>query len=179
MEKVVLAVVGGGLTLFGGLMFPYFVGQLLSGTSKNSPGINASLTVVFGAMLLAGLYLVWRSIRSVKLDGNGATRPGAAPTTTAAGRPGPPPPPSAPPQRPTTEEARERAVLRLAEQEHGRVTVPEVAARCDLTIAEAKAALDRMVQLQAAHMQVTPSGGLVYVFPGFMSDEEKARATDF
>src|SRR5688572_17852752 len=80
---------------------------------------------------------------------------------------------------PPTEADRERQVLRFAEKEHGRVTIPEVAASCDMTIAEAKATLDRLVTLQAAGIQVTQSGVLVYVFPGFMSDEDKARATDF
>ena len=56
-------------------------------------------------------------------------------------------------------------MLRLAEQEHGRVTVPEVAARCHMTIEEAKTELDRLVLHQVAEIQVTGSGVLVYVFP--------------
>jgi hypothetical protein len=51
--------------------------------------------------------------------------------------------------------------------------------RCDLTIAEAKAELDRLAAAQVAQIQVTQNGVLVYVFPGFLSDEEKARAQDF
>ena len=67
-------------------------------------------------------------------------------------------------------------MLRFAEAEHGRVTVPEVATSCDMTIAEAKATLDRLVTQQAATIQVTQAGVLVYVFPGFLSDDDKARA---
>jgi hypothetical protein len=48
-----------------------------------------------------------------------------------------------------------------------------------MTIAEAKATLDRLVLQQAATIQVTQAGILVYVFPGFLSDDEKASATDF
>ena len=59
------------------------------------------------------------------------------------------------------------------------MTVPEVAARCNMTIAEARATLDRMVLQEAATMQVTQDGILVYVFSGFLSDDEKSQATDF
>jgi hypothetical protein len=69
--------------------------------------------------------------------------------------------------------------LRLAEQEHGRVTIPEVAARCTMTFEESKTELDRLVLHQVAEIQVTASGVLVYVFPGFLSDKDKAGATEF
>lgn len=55
----------------------------------------------------------------------------------------------------------------------------EVAARCDLTVSEAKALLDRFVLQEIAALHVTDSGVLVYVFSGFLSDDEKARAQDF
>lgn len=70
-------------------------------------------------------------------------------------------------------------MLRFAETERGRVTVPEVATGCDMSLAHAKETLDRLVLLHVAEIRVTESGVLVYVFPGFLSDEEKARATDF
>ena len=171
MERGLLAAVGGGIALFGGLMLAYFIGELTSGKSENTAGLNAGLIVFFGGMLAVGVYLIWRMIRTANVDAVGATRPGVATPRWPSSAPSAPPP--------TTDEARERAVLKLAEKQHGRVTVPEVAARCDLTIAEAKATLDRMVLLQVAHMQVTASGGLVYVFAGFLSDQDKAGATDF
>jgi hypothetical protein len=83
------------------------------------------------------------------------------------------------PPAPPSEADRERQVLRYAETEHGRLTVSEVAAGCDMTIAEAKSTLDRLVTLEAATIQVAESGILVYVFPGFLSDEDKTRAGDF
>lgn len=169
MERVLLAAVGGGMTLVGGLFAAYFLGQLTSGTSRNTPGINAGLVALFGGLLAAGLFLLWRALRSVRVDGGDIVRPDAA-----SANAGPPTPPS-----PSTDGERERAVLRMAEHEHGRVTLPEVAARCNLTVAEAKVVLDRLVDQQVAHREPTASGGLRYVFRGFLTDEEKARAGDF
>ncbi|MCC6178118.1 MAG: hypothetical protein IT305_22680 [Chloroflexi bacterium] len=73
---------------------------------------------------------------------------------------------------------REDCILGLAQQEHGRVTVAEVASHCNLTVADAKAALDQMVLQKVAEMHVTENGVLVYVFDGFLSDDEKARAAN-
>jgi hypothetical protein len=131
------------------------------GDGKTSPGVYAGLIVFFGGTFVGGAYLVWRMLQKRPgIDGSGD-------------------PLADEPPAPPTEADRERQVLRFAEQEHGRVTIPEVAAGCDMPIAEAKATLDRLVTLQAAGVQVTQSGVLVYVFPGFMSDEDKARAGDF
>ena len=130
--------------------------------------------------MAAGAYLAWRMLRP-RPAAAGAARPGAEPAgPTDDGR--------RPARRPASRERtappanaaeRERRVLRLAELEHGRVTVPEVAARCTMTMEESKAELDRLVLDEVAEIQVTASGVLVYVFPGFLSDKDKARATDF
>ena len=49
-----------------------------------------------------------------------------------------------------------------------------------MTIAESKAELRSPDGGGATTgVQVTEAGVLVYVFPGFLSDEDKARATDF
>jgi hypothetical protein len=173
MERMLLAVVGIGMALFAGMMAAYFVTQLTSGTSENTVGMNAGLLAFFLGAVVAGLYLAWRMMHPKSPEAAGATRPGVA---NPRGRPTATAQPTSPP---ATETERERAVLKLAERQRGRVTVPEVAARCDMTISEAKAELDRMVLLHVAHMQVTGSGGLVYVFSGFMSDQEKAAAKDF
>lgn len=159
----------GCLTVVGvmiALVSAFFVAAALvesatGGDGKTSPGVYAGLIVFFGGTFVGGAYLVWRMLRR---------RPATAGATGRAADDPPAPP---------TEADCERQVLRFAESEHGRVTIPEVAARCDLTIAEAKATLDRLVMHQAATIQVTQSGVLVYVFPGFMSDEDKARAGDF
>jgi hypothetical protein len=66
--------------------------------------------------------------------------------------------------------------LDLARAERGRVTVEEVASHCDLGIPEAKTALDQFAARRVAEMRVSESGILVYLFPGFLSDEEKRKA---
>ncbi len=157
MERGCLTAVGAMVALVSAFFVVAFVVEAASGgDGKTEPGVYAGLVVFFGGTLAGGAYLVWRMLKK---------RPGdAAPEAQPA---------------PPTEADRERQVLRFAETEHGRVTIPEVATNCDMTIAEARATLDRLVTLQAATIQVTGSGVLVYVFPGFMSDEDKARATDF
>jgi hypothetical protein len=138
------------------------------GDGKTSAGVYAGLTVFFGGLLVAGAYLAWRMLwpRRAQAGASGDGDAGESGPFDAA-----PSPPS--------EAERERQVLRYAEIEHGRVTVPEVASHCAMTIAEAKVTLDRLVLQEVASIQVTSSGVLVYVFPDVLSDEEKAQATDF
>jgi hypothetical protein len=159
MERGCLAAVGLGMALVSAFFVAAAVVESASGgDGKTSPGVYAGLIVFFGGLMVLGAFLAWKMLRPRPAPGQA----GAA---------------AAPPPR--TDASRERDVLRFAEAEHGRVTIPEVAARCDLTVMEAKATLDRLVMHQAATIQVTQSGVLVYVFPGFLSDEDKARANDF
>lgn len=72
----------------------------------------------------------------------------------------------------------QQRILQMAAVEQGRLTVPEVAAACQLSLDQAKAELDRLVVQEAASMEVTEDGVLVYHLHGFLSDEEKAAATD-
>ena len=180
MERGLLGALGIIVALFGALFFVYFITEWSSGgDGKTQPSVYAGLIVFFGGLMTAGAYLAWRMLRP-QPTASGAARPGAGqagPARRAGGRRGSGQPESPPP--PADEAERERRVLRLAEQEHGRVTVPEVAARCGMTFEEAKTALDRLVLHQVAEIQVTASGVLVYVFRGFLSDKDKAGATDF
>ena len=183
MERGLLVALGIAMSLFGGLFFIYFITEFArGGDGKTQPGVYAGLIVFFGGVLASGVFLAWRMFRRQPAT-SGASRPGSGPIAGAhragrrdAGRRGQAPDGPLPP---TTQAERERRVLRLAEQEHGRVTIPEVATRCPMTIAESKAELDRLVLHQVAEVQVTTNGVLVYVFPGFLSDADKARATDF
>jgi hypothetical protein len=162
MERGCLSAVGIGMALFSAfIVAAAVVESATGGDGKTSPGVYAGLIVFFGGLLVLGAYLAWRMLRP-------------RPATAGVGQAG-----AAPAEAPRTDASRERDVLRFAEAEHGRVTIPEVAARCDMTVLEAKATLDRLVMQQAATIQVTERGVLVYVFPGFMSDEDKARANDF
>jgi hypothetical protein len=172
MERALLAVVGIVMALFGGLLLAVTITEVVTGGDPDTkPDIYAGLFVFFGGMTLAGVYLAWRMLRPQPTT-SGAARPGAAQASgDGADQPG-----SAPP---ADEAERERRVLRLAEREDGRVTIPEAAARCTMTIEEAKETLDRLVLHDVAEIQVAESGVLVYVFRGFLSDKDKASATDF
>lgn len=85
-------------------------------------------------------------------------------------------PPTAPPP---TESELEQRILDFAKQAGGRVTVPEVAADCDLSLEDSKRLLDHFVLDEAADALVTDDGIMVYRFHGFLSPERKARARDF
>lgn len=168
MERGCLGAVGIGIVLVSGFFVAAALGDILSGgDGKTSMGVLVGLLVFFGGLMAVGAYLAWRMFRprGASVGANG----GAGGDQAGSGRR----------TRPPTDADRDRQVLRFAETEKGRVTVPEVAAHCDMTIAEAKATLDRLVLQQAATIHVTQAGVLVYVFPGFLSDEDKARATDF
>jgi hypothetical protein len=168
MERGLLGALGVIIALVGGLFFTVFAVEAASGgNGRTEPGVYAGLIVVFGGLTAAGLYLAWRML-GPRPSAFGAFRPGSSGGTGRAARPAA-----------TPEADRERRVLRLAEKERGRVTVPEVAARCDMTVEEAKAILDRLVVHDVAEIHVTDGGVLVYVFPGFLSDRDKAQARDF
>ena len=177
MERGLFGALGIVVALIGALFFAFFATELArGGNGRTEPGVYAGLIVFFGGLMASGAYLAWRMLRP-RPPTSGEARPtggqdGAPRPERDGGRGGSAAPPSTPAER-------ERRVLRLAEHEHGRVTIPEVAARCSMTISEAKTELDRLVLHQVAEIRVTASGVLVYVFPGFMSDEDKARASDF
>lgn len=174
MERALLAIVGIVMALFGGLLLAVVITEVATGSDPDTkPDIYAGLFVFFGGMTLAGMYLAWRMLRPLAASA-GAARPGtfqAGVSGDGVDQPGAAPP--------TDDAERERRVLRLAEREDGRVTIPEAAARCNMTIEEAKATLDRLVLHDVAEIQVAESGVLVYVFRGFLSDKDKAGATDF
>lgn len=175
MVRALLATVGIAMALFGGLFLAVAVSEAVAGSDpKTTPDVYAMLFVFFGGTTVAGGCLAWQMLRS-RPTASGEARPGAGQTGASAGdgvdQPGSHPP--------ADEAERERRVLRLAEREEGRVTIPETAARCNMTIGEAKATLDRLVLHDVAEIQIAESGVLVYVFRGFLSDKDKASATDF
>jgi hypothetical protein len=182
MERGLLGALGIGIALFGGTFLVYFVNILSAGgTEKTSPSTAAGLVVFFAGVLAVGIFLAWRMFGGYPMA-SGRSHPGAE---AAGGRRGgrragsgreDDDPDEQPPATPAE---RERRILRLAERGRGRVTIPEVAARCAMTVAEAKSELDRLAAAGVAQIQVTQNGVLVYVFPGFLSDEEKASARDF
>ena len=152
--QTLLGLAGLVVALFGALFFTIAVTELATGgDGKTSLGVYIGLVVFLGLTTAAGAWLAW-------------TRLWRAP-----GRAGHRPPPM-------SDAEREQRILDLAERQGGRVTVAEVASRCDLTVDASKAALDQLVLHNVAELQVSERGVVVYVFPGFLSDEEKARAGD-
>ncbi len=151
--QTLLGVAGLVVALISAFFFAAALTELATGgDGTTSTGVYVGLIVFFGLAMAAGAWLAW-------------TRLWRAP-----GRAGHRPPP-------LSEAEREQRILDLAERQGGRVTVAEAASRCDLTVAESKAALDRLVLHGVAELRVSEGGVLVYVFPGFLSDDEKARAS--
>ena len=152
--QTLLGLAGLVVALFGALFFTIAVTEVATGgDGKTSLGVYVGLVVFLGLTTAAGAWLAW-------------TRLWRAP-----GRAGHRPPPM-------SDAEREQRILDLAERQGGRVTVAEVASRCDLTVDASKAALDQLVLHNIAELQVSERGVVVYAFPGFLSDEEKARAGD-
>ncbi len=150
--QTALGVLGAGVAFFSAIFAAALFGELVTGgDGKTSFGAYLGLLVFLSLTLAGGAWLAW-------------TRLWRAP-----GRAGH--------RKPTPDAAeREQRILDLAEQRTGRVTVAEVASKCDLTVDQSKAALDTLVLQGITELQVSESGVLVYVFPGFLSDDEKSRA---
>lgn len=71
---------------------------------------------------------------------------------------------SEPPSRP---DSVERIILRTAKKNNGMVTPGELALEGDLSLDEARKALDRMAQAGHAEVRVRASGVVAYLFPEF------------
>jgi hypothetical protein len=76
------------------------------------------------------------------------------------------------------EQAKEQEVLTYANSVGGRVTVPEVAVHCQLSIEESEEILNEFAAHHAAELLITDDGTTVYDF-NFLSDKEKAQAREF
>jgi Fic family protein len=69
-------------------------------------------------------------------------------------------------------ESLEHCILRLAKENKGILTVSEVALGADLSLEEAKKALEALVKRGFAELRVRSSGTLVYTLPEFMDKDE-------
>jgi hypothetical protein len=158
--------IGVGIALVGaGLLAIAAASLVTGGDGTTAPAGYVGLMAVFAAMIWWGLQIAWpslspRSLRDRLLAWRSNRRALAA---------GP-----KPPVEPDSAD-RERAVLRLAEEEQGRVTVLEVAGRCNLTVDEATKLLDGLVLREIARQQVSEVGVLVYVFPGLLPGPGRAH----
>jgi len=65
----------------------------------------------------------------------------------------------------------ERAVLKCAQENNGLVTIPMVALSSDLSMAEAKAELDKLFREQYCNKDVDQDGNEIYEFSAFKKDQ--------
>jgi hypothetical protein len=162
MERGLIGAVGIGIALFSDLFAVMFIVKVVTGGDSKSPmSTYVGLSVFFSLAFVVGSYMAWSIFGKPPVTG--AARPGA-------GRPQP---------GGASQTAPEQRVLLYAEQEHGRVTVDEVSAHCDLSVTEARCVLDGFVEQEAAVRRHTAGGVPIYIFAGFISDREKASAEDF
>jgi TM2 domain-containing membrane protein YozV len=73
-------------------------------------------------------------------------------------------------------EEKERALLELIRSKGGMITPIEVVSASSLNFEQAKQELDNFCIQGAAELRITEGGEIVYVFPGFLDDEQKRRA---
>jgi len=66
----------------------------------------------------------------------------------------------------------ERAILKLAKENRGVITISDVALRADIPMDEAKKILDALVYKGLAELRVRKSGSLVYIIPDMMDKDE-------
>ncbi len=76
------------------------------------------------------------------------------------------------------QESREKRIMRLAMQQGGKLTVPEVVVGCDMDIEAAQQGLDDLTRKGMAGVEVTDSGVLVYAFSSIQHLDEKASSKD-
>ena len=70
----------------------------------------------------------------------------------------------------------EQDILKLAAEKHGKITPAEVVLATKVGIDEAKVMLDNFCANDLAQLNITDKGVMVYVFDGFLSEEEKDTA---
>ena len=148
MSRVVLGVIGICLALMSGFCSVAFVAALAKPNPGDSPVTFVILTPIALAFTAAGAWMAYANLRR---------RPVGVPAS---------------------DFEREQSILRLAEDEGGRVTVAGVAASCHISVAESKQALDRMAAGGVALMHVTDDGLLVYEFPGLRDEEKQSPQVD-
>ncbi len=68
-------------------------------------------------------------------------------------------------------ESLERTILRVAKKNSGLATASEVALEADVSIEEAKSALEKLAAKGFAEMRIRKSGAIVYAFTEFMADD--------
>jgi hypothetical protein len=68
-------------------------------------------------------------------------------------------------------ESLERTILRVAKKNAGFATASEVALEADVSIEDAKSALEKLAAKGFADMRIRKSGAIVFAFADFMNDD--------
>ena len=71
---------------------------------------------------------------------------------------------------------RDQRMITTAKRKHGRVTDVELVAETRFSLEDCRAFLKEMTESGSAEMHIGKEGTMVYLFPGFLSDEEKRKA---
>ena len=71
---------------------------------------------------------------------------------------------------------RDQRMIATAKRKHGRVTDVELVAETRFSLEDCRAFLKEMTESGSAEMHIGKEGTMVYLFPGFLSDEEKRKA---
>ncbi len=71
---------------------------------------------------------------------------------------------------------RERALLQFIHCKKGMISPIEIVSVSSLNMEEAKRELDNFCVQGAAELRITEGGEMLYVFPGFLDEEEKRKA---
>ena len=138
------------LMVFGAWMVAVAATELITGVSKSSQSTLIGLMVLFSGATFWGFWIA-RSNFEWRLPGF--------------------------PVRIKRRRDQEQAVIAYAASAGGRVTIVEIAGRCDLTVEESKEILDHFAAQRVAELLVTEDGTLVYDFD-VLSAKEKASAKD-
>jgi predicted transcriptional regulator len=72
----------------------------------------------------------------------------------------------------------EQIILALAKTAKGRLTVAEVALRCNLSIEDSQAILDKFAAQGVANLQFTDEGNSIYLFSSFLAEPKPALPFD-
>ena len=67
-------------------------------------------------------------------------------------------------------------MIAVAKAKHGRLTDVELVAETRYPLEECRSFLKRMTDSGSAEINIGPEGTMVYLFPGFLTDEQKRTA---
>ncbi len=131
-----LGLLGGLVCLFSLMFVAAAIGDLAGGDTETSTGVLVGLLVFFGGTAFLGGYLARKKLFVSGDEAREALR------------------------------GHEQTILELALAQGGRATVAGIAAKTDLTVAEAKAGLEALTRQGVAEVAFDADDDVYYQFPG-------------